>query len=90
MLLTGALKHAGEHQSTFRDVLKVTAESRLITGKDHEVFLNLFKWISLEHADLSSQRGQRKKAPISEGRRDAFLLNPFSAKAELALWAAFR
>lgn len=53
-LLRGALKHGLEHRSTFRDVLKVIAESRLLTGMDHEVFLNLFKQISLEPADLPS------------------------------------
>lgn len=43
MLLRRALKHGLEPHSIFRDVLSVIAEPSLLTGMDHEVFLNLFK-----------------------------------------------
>lgn len=43
MLLRGALKHGLEHHSASRDVLKVMAEPRLLTGMEHEVLLSLFK-----------------------------------------------
>lgn len=47
MLLRRTLNHGLEPQGTFRDVLRVTADPSLLTGMDHEVFLNLFKQSSL-------------------------------------------
>lgn len=43
MLLKRALKRGLEPHSIFRDVLRVIAETSLLTGMDHEVPLNLFK-----------------------------------------------